>query len=121
MPIYNLRKLMFQFSPDIHFSNGNLLFQFEILICGDSFVQSMGKEWAAYASPYKDYLKQGVHISGGADAPVTPFPPLWGIYGAVTRRAQLSKEILGPDQRLAIQEALRTFTMGGAWMTFERE
>ena len=37
-------------------------------------------------------LKQGVHISGGADAPVTPFPPLWGIYGAVTRRAQLSKE-----------------------------
>jgi predicted amidohydrolase YtcJ len=88
---------------------------------GDSFVQSMGKEWGAYASPHKDYLKQGVHISGGADAPVTPFPPLWGIYGAVARRAQLSKEILGPDQRLAIQEALRIFTMGGAWMTFEEK
>jgi predicted amidohydrolase YtcJ len=88
---------------------------------GDSFVQSMGKEWAAYASPHKDYLKNGVHISGGADAPVTPFPPLWGIYGAVARRTQLSKEISGPDQRLSIQEALRIFTMGGTWMTFEEK
>jgi predicted amidohydrolase YtcJ len=86
---------------------------------GDSFVFNMGREWASHASPLKDYLRHGIPISGGSDAAVTPYPPLYGIYAAVTRKTQLSGEVLGPDQCISVAEALRVFTMGGTWMTFE--
>ena len=29
--------------------------------------------------------------------------------------------IAGADQRIPVQDALRIFTMGGAWMTFEEK
>jgi hypothetical protein len=86
---------------------------------GDSFVFNMGREWASHASPLNDYLAHGIPISGGSDAGVTPFPPLFGIYAAVTRKAQLSGEALGPHQCISVPQALRVFTMGGTWMTFE--
>ncbi len=88
---------------------------------GDSFVQNLGKEAAYKASPHKTYLKYGINISAGSDSGVTPYPPLGGIYAAVTRKTQLSKEVCGPNERLSIEEALRIFTMGGAWMTFEEK
>jgi len=86
---------------------------------GDSFVFNMGREWAERACPLKDYLSHGIAVSGGSDAAVTPYPPLFGIYAAVTRKTQLSGDVLGPDQCLSVPEALRVFTMGGTWMTFE--
>lgn len=88
---------------------------------GDSFIFNMGKEWAAHASPHKEYLENGIHISGGSDAGVTPYPPLWGIYAAVARKTQVSKQVAGADQRISIQDALRIFTMGGTWMSFEEK
>jgi len=88
---------------------------------GDSFIFNMGKEWAYKASPHKTYLKNGINISGGSDSGVSPYPPLGGIYAAVTRRTQLSKEICGAEERLSVPEALRVFTMGGTWMTFEEK
>jgi predicted amidohydrolase YtcJ len=92
-----------------------------IYFLGDSFISNMGKEWGYHASPHKEYLENGIHISGGSDSPVSPYTPLWGIYGAVARKTQLSKEVAGADQRISIQDALRIFTMGGAWMTFEEK
>jgi predicted amidohydrolase YtcJ len=88
---------------------------------GDSFIFNMGKEWADRASPLKTYLKHGIPISGGSDSAVTPFPPLYGIYAAVTRKTQISKEVAGKDQCISVEEALRVFTMGGTWMTFEEK
>lgn len=88
---------------------------------GDSFIFNMGREWASHASPLKDYLRHGIHISGGSDAAVTPYPPLCGIYAAVTRKTQLSKEVAGKNQCISVADALRVFTMGGAWMTFEEK
>ena len=88
---------------------------------GDSFISNMGREWASHASPLKDYLRHGIHISGGSDAAVTPYPPLYGIYAAATRKTQLSKEVAGMNQCISVPDALRVFTMGGAWMTFEEK
>jgi predicted amidohydrolase YtcJ len=86
---------------------------------GDSFVFNMGRQWASCASPLNDYLAHGVPISGGSDAAVIPYAPLFGIYAAVARKAQLSGEVLGQHQCISVPEALRMFTMGGTWMTFE--
>jgi hypothetical protein len=88
---------------------------------GDSFVFNKGREWTERALPLKTYLKHGIHISGGSDAAVTPYPPLFGIYAAVARKTQLSGEVLGKEERISTRDALRVFTMGGAWMTFEEK
>ena len=86
---------------------------------GDSFIFNMGREWASHASPLKDYLEAWNSDQRRLGCAVTPFPPLFGINAAVTRQTQLSGEVLGPDQCISVQEALRVFTMGGTWMTFE--
>jgi predicted amidohydrolase YtcJ len=90
-----------------------------IYFVGDSFVQNMGREWADHASPLHDYLNHGIPISGGSDSPVTPYAPLYGIYAAVNRKTQVSGEVIGKDQCVGIGEALRVFTMGATWMSFE--
>jgi predicted amidohydrolase YtcJ len=88
---------------------------------GDSFISNMGRKWSYRASPHKSYLRHGIPISGGSDASVTPYDPLWGIYSAVTRKTQFSQEVCGPDQCISTQDALRMFTQGGTWMSFEEE
>ena len=66
----------------------------------------------------RTYLDAGLPVSSGTDAPVVPYPPLWTLYHFVTRDT-LSGGVLGADQRITRQEALRIATMGNAWLTME--
>jgi predicted amidohydrolase YtcJ len=49
---------------------------------------------------------------------VVPYPPLWTVYHFVTRDT-ISGGVLGADQKVSRQEALRIATMGNARLTFE--
>ena len=73
---------------------------------------------AALTTPVRTYLDAGLPVSSGTDAPVVPYPPLWTLYHFVTRDT-LSGGVLGADQRITRQEALRMATMGNAWLTME--
>jgi predicted amidohydrolase YtcJ len=64
------------------------------------------------------YLDAGLPVSSGTDAPVVPYPPLWTLYHFVTRDT-IAGGVLGPDQRITRQEALRIATMGNAWLMQE--
>lgn len=88
---------------------------------GDSFIFNMGRDWTDRAIPLNTYLKHAIPVSGGSDSAVTPFPPLYGIYAAVTRKTQISREVAGKAQCISVQDALRVFTMSGTWMTFEEK
>ena len=69
----------------------------------------------AYA--WRSLMNAGSRIPGGSDYPVESIDPLLGIYAAVTRQ-DLSGSPAGgwmPDQRLAIEEAVRAFTIDAAW------
>ena len=57
-------------------------------------------------------------VSSGTDAPVVPYPPLWTLYHFVTRDT-ISGGVLGADQSVTSQQALRIATMGNAWLTME--
>jgi predicted amidohydrolase YtcJ len=85
---------------------------------GESFVTSLGEERAARIMPLRTYLDSGVPLALGSDAPVTTYDPFVGIYSAVTRKTVYGR-VLGEDERISRQEALRLYTSASAWVTFE--
>ncbi|MFH2000474.1 MAG: amidohydrolase [Planctomycetota bacterium] len=72
---------------------------------------------------WRKLLDTGVVIPFGSDAPIESINPLWGIYAAVTRQDHDGhpKEAWHPRQRLTVEEAVRAFTVHGAYAAFEEE
>ncbi len=75
----------------------------------------VGKERAAYEWPMRTVLDAGVNLAGSSDAPVTY--PNWrkGVQSAVLREAKGSGRVSGPDQCITVAEAIRMYTINGAW------
>jgi len=56
--------------------------------------------------------------TGATDYPPGPFEPLLGIQSCVTRTDSTGKE-WGINQRISVEEALRLYTLNGAYASFE--
>lgn len=83
---------------------------------GESFVASLGEERAARAMPMRAYLDAGVPLAGSSDSAVSDCNPWVGIGAAVTRTT-VAGRVLGAEQRITVREALRSYTIGGAYAT----
>ena len=73
---------------------------------------------------FRALLDRGARLAFGSDWYVAPPTPLEGIYAAVTRRTLDDKHPGGwvPEQKITVEEALRAYTAGGAYASFqERE
>jgi predicted amidohydrolase YtcJ len=92
--------------------------QHHLYLAAPSLVKYWGPERAARTTPMRAMLDAKLPVSIGTDAAVVPYPPLWAIYHFVTRDT-ISGGVMGRDQRITREEALRANTMGGAWLTFE--
>jgi len=92
--------------------------QDHLYLAGPVLVKYWGPQRAARTTPMRAFLDAGLPVSIGTDSPVVPYPPLWAIYHFVTRDT-IAGGVLGGDQRITRQEALRASTMGNAWLTFE--
>ncbi|MEO5857493.1 MAG: amidohydrolase [Pyrinomonadaceae bacterium] len=70
---------------------------------------------------FRTILDTGGVLAFGSDSPVAPINPLWGIYGAVTRRTLDDKNPGGwiPEQKITVDEAVRAFTWGSAYAEFQ--
>lgn len=81
----------------------------------DLMSEMLGKERAEYQWPMRSALDAGVRVTSSSDAPIT-FPS-WrqGVETAVLRESKASGEIYGPKERISVLEAIRTFTINGAW------
>jgi predicted amidohydrolase YtcJ len=66
------------------------------------------------------YLDQGFVVAGGTDSAVVPYPPMWVLYHFITRDT-ISGGVLGADQKITRQEALRVETINNAYLTFEEK
>ena len=86
---------------------------------GDSFLRNIGPERMARHTPYKTLLDAGVIMASGSDYPNNSADPWYGIYHMVTRRHQISAEVHGPEQRIPLLDALATFTINGAYLTYD--
>jgi predicted amidohydrolase YtcJ len=75
----------------------------------------------AYA--WQTFLKLGVHLAFGSDFPVENPNPLPGFYAAITRQDKEGNPLGGwfPDQRLTRAEALRSWTIEGAYAAFQEK
>ncbi|MBL1091094.1 MULTISPECIES: amidohydrolase [Streptomyces] len=78
----------------------------------------VGSGRAAYAWPYRDALDAGVRVASGSDAPVTH--PDWrqGIATMMLRESKATGRVSGPEQRIGLAEAVRTYTIDAAWQDF---
>jgi predicted amidohydrolase YtcJ len=73
----------------------------------------------AYA--WQSFLKSGVVIAGGSDAPVERGEPMIEFYAAVARKDQkgFSGEGWHPEEAVTREQALRMFTLWAAYAAFE--
>ncbi len=81
----------------------------------------IGPERIRGAYAWQTLLKLGVHLPNGSDFPVENPNPLWGLYSAISRQDHSGMPIGGwfPDQRLSREEALKSWTIEGAYAAFE--
>ena len=81
----------------------------------------LGPERIKGAYAWQTLMKLGVHVVSGSDFPVELANPIDGFYAAVTRQDKQGKPDGGwfPDQRMSRAEALRSFTVEGAYAAFE--
>jgi predicted amidohydrolase YtcJ len=75
------------------------------------YKQRFGKERAERIEPIADIIKEGGIICGGSDSPVTPMNPLEGINACVNNP--------NPNRNISLTEALKIYTINGAWATRE--
>ncbi len=80
-----------------------------------------GPERMRWMYPFKTLLAQGIVVSGGSDCRATPFPPQVGMWSAVNRVEKNSGEVLVPEERVSVIEALKMYTIHGAYMSFEED
>lgn len=75
----------------------------------------VGEERAAYEWPTRTVLDAGLNLTSSSDAPVTY--PNWrlGVQAAVLREGLLSGKVSGPEECITVEEAIRTYTINGAW------
>jgi predicted amidohydrolase YtcJ len=87
---------------------------------GESYIKSIGLERARRINPYRTYLMNSIPLAGSSDSAVTDYNPFVGLYAAVAHHTVLGTQY---DQRenLTMWEALRAYTRGSAYVTFEEE
>jgi len=80
----------------------------------------IGAERVRWTYPFKSFLDNGVTLACGSDWPVAPMDPILGIYAAVTRRTLDDKNPEGwvPEQKIPLEEAIKGFTINGAFAEF---
>ena len=77
-----------------------------------------GEELMKRCMAYRTLLDAGIPVTGGSDFDPGPFSPLMGIQGMVTRTGW-NGEVWGANQRIAVDDALRVYTINGAYATKE--
>ena len=83
----------------------------------------IGRERSRTTYAFRSLLDAKAVLAFGSDWDVAPLSPLAGIFAAATRRTIDGKNPGGwvPDQKIAVEEALRAYTGSAAWAAFEEK
>ncbi|OBB12792.1 amidohydrolase [Mycobacteriaceae bacterium 1482268.1] len=94
------------------------IFVDQIHYWGDVIVDGLfGPEHGERWMPCGTAVKTGMRISLHNDPPVTPEEPLRNMSVAVTRTAP-SGRVIGPEERITVEQAIRAQTIDAAWQLF---
>ena len=86
-----------------------------------SWFAKYGPERVRWSYPAKSYIENGIVEAAGSDVPVTPLSPWWGIWAAVVRKEMESGQVLAPEERISVEQALMLYTRNGAYAGFEED
>ncbi len=82
-----------------------------------SDIKMVRKYWGkrgADAFIFRTLIDRGVDLAFGSDVPIEPLDPIAGIAAAVRRAKPNSRDVLYPEQKITVEEALYRFTVGPA-------
>lgn len=92
----------------------------------DALKDVFGPERMAQFLPFRSLLDAGVVVVGGSDHmirfdsrdAINPYHPFFGMWMAVTRKTAAGA-VYNPEQRVTREEALKMWTINGAYNSFE--
>jgi predicted amidohydrolase YtcJ len=95
---------------------------------GDSLKHVFGPARIRDFLPLRSLLDAGVVVVGGSDhmikfdprEAINPYHPFYGMWMAITRKT-VDGAVLGPEQRITRDEALRMWTLSGAYSSFDED
>jgi predicted amidohydrolase YtcJ len=85
---------------------------------GDNWISQLGPERARKLKPLRAFLNNQVVMAFGSDRPVVNGSPLLGIHTAVNQKTMNGNDY-APEEKITVEEALRCYTIHGAYATFE--
>lgn len=81
---------------------------------GDTMAAALGPGRQPWLYRHGSFLDAGMRVPGSSDRPVAPGAPLRGVQSAVERTSS-GGELLGADERVTAEQALRAYTADTAW------
>jgi hypothetical protein len=87
---------------------------------GDWYDEIIGPEYAQKISPMRSSLDRGMITTSHSDSPVAR-PNLMRVMDATVNRTSRSGKVMGPNERITPMEALKSFTIWGAYQHFEED
>jgi predicted amidohydrolase YtcJ len=85
---------------------------------GDNWFHQLGKETCAKFKPFRTLLDNKILMAFSSDRPVVSGAPLLGIHSAVNQKTRTGQDY-APQEKITPEEALRCYTINGAYATFE--
>jgi predicted amidohydrolase YtcJ len=85
--------------------------------------KEIGPERIKTTYAFKSLLDARARLAFGSDWDVAPPAPIMGIYAAVTRRTLDDRNPNGwvPEQKISVEDALRAYTINGAYAMFSEK
>jgi predicted amidohydrolase YtcJ len=81
----------------------------------------IGHDRASRTYAFRTFRNHGVRLAFGTDWPVAPLNPMLTLYAATTRATLDDRNPGGwfPEQKLTIEEAIESYTLGSAYAEFQ--
>jgi predicted amidohydrolase YtcJ len=95
---------------------------------GPALKDVFGPSRTAHFLPLRSIFDAGVVVAGGSDhmikfdsrQAINPYNPFFGMWMAITRK-MADGHVLNPEQAITREEALRMWTLNGAYLSFEEK
>ena len=81
----------------------------------DWLEKRLGSSRCKITYPFKSLVDAGIVIASGSDGPVEDPNPILGLHALVNREGFV------PEEAISIEEALKTYTINGAYAAFEED
>jgi predicted amidohydrolase YtcJ len=83
-----------------------------------NILQSYGTERLSMMHAYRTAIDMGIPVAGHSDSPISAADPLLRIQNMVTRQGK-DGAVYGANQKISVDEAIKVWTLDGAYATFE--